>query len=411
MGSPDSAMANRPLEANLPGSAVRSAVPVRSKVLIGCQLPFLRPDLPMRAAALSQRSHLRFAHLRPWLVTAAAAAIGRCRSHHCHGQPTKKSGARKKAEKQKKRQQEANTIRQKMRQDQAVVEDVTTLPGNMEMVCDSCELRQKNRAFCYFCGTVQRLPQCAQCGRTKCMSAGGECLVPHPGRHATGMSMVVRCQDGPAAPAAAADHARAVGPQGAVCDFCEAWVCHSRRCVQEHACACALRSSKDDGASSVVCTECERSVWEHGTQPGGVAAAARLTLLGGPGGQVFRCATCRLWLCQDDQFQHQAMCQTLDQETFKCTARSGALPALILTCASLMPLRLPAALCRRVLQQDGAVQLPAVQDLLLRHSRALLHEGAQHCGAALAARTHRHVHSHCRLARAKSHPASAAGAR
>lgn len=55
---------------------------------------------------------------------------------------------------------------------------------NSEMVCDSCQNKQKNRAFCYFCSAVQRLPQCAECGRTKCMVA--DCTVPHAGKSATG---------------------------------------------------------------------------------------------------------------------------------------------------------------------------------------------------------------------------------
>jgi hypothetical protein len=46
-------------------------------------------------------------------------------------------------------------------------------------------------AFCYFCSAVQKLPMCAECGKTKCMSAGGECLVKHAS-FATGMAMVVR---------------------------------------------------------------------------------------------------------------------------------------------------------------------------------------------------------------------------
>lgn len=29
--------------------------------------------------------------------------------------------------------------------------------------------RQKNRAFCYFCSTVQKLPVCAQCGKVSIM--------------------------------------------------------------------------------------------------------------------------------------------------------------------------------------------------------------------------------------------------
>ena len=38
---------------------------------------------------------------------------------------------------------------------------------NHEMVCDSCSTKQRNRAFCYFCSAVQRLPTCAECGSTK----------------------------------------------------------------------------------------------------------------------------------------------------------------------------------------------------------------------------------------------------
>ena len=40
----------------------------------------------------------------------------------------------------------------------------------------------------------------------RCM--GRDCCVPHGG-NATGMALV-----------------------GAICDFCEAWVCHSRKCLQ-----------------------------------------------------------------------------------------------------------------------------------------------------------------------------------
>ena len=34
---------------------------------------------------------------------------------------------------------------------------------------------------------------------------------------------------------------------GAICDFCEAWVCHGRKCLASHACSCALQVS---------CSEC-----------------------------------------------------------------------------------------------------------------------------------------------------------
>ncbi len=49
-----------------------------------------------------------------------------------------------------------------------------------------------------------------------------------------------------------------LGPtfQGAVCDFCEAWVCHGRKCLTTHACTCPL--------TDATCFECNRGVWEHG---------------------------------------------------------------------------------------------------------------------------------------------------
>lgn len=57
------------------------------------------------------------------------------------------------------------------------------------MECDKCLRKQKSRAFCYFCSTVQRLPMCAQCGKQKCMSKSGDCLIKH-NLFATGMGMV-----------------------------------------------------------------------------------------------------------------------------------------------------------------------------------------------------------------------------
>uniref|UniRef100_A0A673JMK4 Zinc finger protein 330 n=2 Tax=Sinocyclocheilus rhinocerous TaxID=307959 RepID=A0A673JMK4_9TELE len=127
--------------------------------------------------------------------------------------------------------------------------------------------RQKNRAFCYFCSSVQKLPMCAQCGKTKCMKAS-DCVIKHPGVHSTGMGMV-----------------------GAICDFCEAWVCHGKKCLSTHACSCPL--------SDADCIECDRSVWEHG-------------------GRIFHCSFCHNFLCEDDQFEHQASCQVLEAETYKC---------------------------------------------------------------------------------------------
>jgi len=145
---------------------------------------------------------------------------------------------------------------------------VSQEPSNFEIICDQCNKRQKNRAFCYFCATLQRLPICAQCGKSKCMATSGDCVVKHPGTFATGTDLV-----------------------GAVCDFCEAWVCHSRKCLQNHTCPCPL--------ADAVCVECQRTLWEHG-------------------GRMFKCCSCAKWLCEDDQFEHQASCQQLEAETFKC---------------------------------------------------------------------------------------------
>lgn len=57
----------------------------------------------------------------------------------------------------------------------------------------------------------------------------GDCVIKHAGVFTTGLGMV-----------------------GAICDFCEAWVCHGRKCLQSHACSCPLRDA--------VCVECEREV-------------------------------------------------------------------------------------------------------------------------------------------------------
>ncbi|XP_045504593.1 zinc finger protein 330 homolog [Colias croceus] len=174
--------------------------------------------------------------------------------------PKKKTGQRKKAEKQKLRQKEIRNARGQI--------DLAQHPCNLPMECDKCQKKQKSRAFCYFCSALQRLPVCAQCGKVKCMLKSGDCVVRHPGVYTTGMGMV-----------------------GAICDFCEAWVCHGRKCLQSHACTCPL--------ADAVCIECERGVWEHG-------------------GRVFRCCFCQGFLCEDDQFEHQASCQVLESETYKC---------------------------------------------------------------------------------------------
>ena len=79
--------------------------------------------------------------------------------------------------------------------------------------------------------------------------------------------------------------------QGAICDYCEAFVCHGRKCLSSHACTCPLQEA--------TCIECDREVWDHG-------------------GRVFRCSFCSNFLCEDDQFEHQASCQVLESENYKC---------------------------------------------------------------------------------------------
>lgn len=173
--------------------------------------------------------------------------------------PKKKTGARKKAEKQSERQRQLKDQRNNI--------DLANKPCNLRMECDKCQRPQKNRAFCYFCASLQKLPVCAQCGKQKCMKSS-DCVIKHPGKHTTGMEMV-----------------------GAICDICEAWVCHGRKCLSTHACECPLLDA--------VCTECERDVWDHG-------------------GRIYKCCFCQLFLCEDDQFEHQASCQVLDSDSYKC---------------------------------------------------------------------------------------------
>nr|XP_034171282.1 zinc finger protein 330 homolog [Osmia lignaria] len=174
--------------------------------------------------------------------------------------PKKKTGQRRKAEKQKLRQKEIRAAKDQI--------NLAKFPCNAVMECDKCGKKQKSRAFCYFCQNVQRLPMCAHCGKIKCMLKTGDCVVRHPGIFTTGLGMV-----------------------GAICDHCEAWVCHGRRCLTTHACICPLMDA--------VCQECERGVWDHG-------------------GRIFRCSFCDCFLCEDDQFEHQASCQVLEAENFKC---------------------------------------------------------------------------------------------
>eukprot|EP01023_Acetabularia_acetabulum_P027827 TRINITY_DN2634_c0_g1_i1.p1 TRINITY_DN2634_c0_g1~~TRINITY_DN2634_c0_g1_i1.p1 ORF type:complete len:330 (+),score=66.72 TRINITY_DN2634_c0_g1_i1:714-1703(+) len=166
------------------------------------------------------------------------------------------------------KRKERNKARLKAQNDKQHHFDLKNEACNVVTECSSCGQQQRNRAFCYFCNQVSKLPMCAQCGRQKCM--GGDCTVPHPGKNATAMTLV-----------------------GAVCDFCEAFICHSRKCLTTHACRCPLQEAD--------CVECSRSVWEHG-------------------GRLFKCSSCDSWICEDDQFEHQASCQVLEGEDNHCAS-------------------------------------------------------------------------------------------
>ena len=188
--------------------------------------------------------------------------------------PKKKTGARKKAEKQAERQKEIRSADRGL-----AIHACNTL-----MECNFCQRTQKNRAFwwnyiksvhnltsrfSYFCGMVQKVVVCGACGMSKCMNKSpGGCLVKHGSKYVVGIGIV-----------------------GAICDYCEAFICHGRQCISSHACECPLQDSQ--------CIECKRGVWDHG-------------------GRMFKCSFCDGFLCEDDQFEHQAKCQVLDSENYKC---------------------------------------------------------------------------------------------
>uniref|UniRef100_A0A8C7IEH9 Zinc finger protein 330 n=1 Tax=Oncorhynchus kisutch TaxID=8019 RepID=A0A8C7IEH9_ONCKI len=224
--------------------------------------------------------------------------------------PKKKTGARKKAENRKEREKQT-------RANKGFV-DVAKSPCNSAMECDKCQRRQKNRAFCYFCANVQKLPQCGQCGKTKCMKSS-DCVIKHPGIHATGMGMV-----------------------GAVCDFCEAWVCHGRKCLSTHACTCPLMDAD--------CIECERCVWDHGN----LCHFIILSNLFFSWGRVYRCSFCHNFLCEDDQFEHQASCQVLEAETYKCDDKAHLGLVLKILNSCLYSCTHPAARTTKFGRQSGA---------------------------------------------------------
>ncbi|KAK8798817.1 hypothetical protein WA158_007901 [Blastocystis sp. Blastoise] len=179
----------------------------------------------------------------------------------------------------KRKRDKAKAVQQKKAQLSQLEEDLNNpllnAPCNGSMTCDECGLTQRNRAFCYFCHAVQRLPQCGECGRYKCLGIG-DCVVKHGSSHVTGLKFV-----------------------GAVCDYCETWICHSKECLSTHACNCPLCEYTDQGYMPIKCQECHRTVWECG-------------------GSMFQCPSCKKVYCEEDHFEHEAMCQTLEMDDDKC---------------------------------------------------------------------------------------------
>ncbi|NXS02816.1 ZN330 protein, partial [Oxylabes madagascariensis] len=181
--------------------------------------------------------------------------------------PKKKTGARKKAENRREREKQIRASRANI--------DLAKHPCNASMLNTfflffplHVPRRQKNRAFCYFCNSVQKLPICAQCGKTKCMMKSSDCVIKHAGVYSTGLAMV---------------------------DL-EAFVTEGRTGLQ----------------SKLL----PQSFAEQDLMPVPIADYFALTNLSG--GRIFACSFCHDFLCEDDQFEHQASCQVLEAETFKC---------------------------------------------------------------------------------------------
>lgn len=147
--------------------------------------------------------------------------------------------------------------------------DLASKPCNLLMKCLHCKATQRIRAFCYYCNTMPNTPACGHCGKQKCVGQG-ECTVSHGSASVSGLKFV-----------------------GAICCYCDTWICHDHTCLNSHPCSCPLKRA--------ICVECNRSIYEHG-------------------GRVFRCAFCDQALCEDDQMEHQASCQTIDSENFKCVS-------------------------------------------------------------------------------------------
>ena len=73
----------------------------------------------------------------------------------------------------------------------------------------------------------------AQCGKIKCTMKSSDYVIKYAGVYGTGL---------------------AIWAQSVT--FSEAWVCHGRKCLRTHACACPLPDAEY--------VECEWGIWDHG---------------------------------------------------------------------------------------------------------------------------------------------------
>uniref|UniRef100_A0A1I8FFW0 DUF2116 family Zn-ribbon domain-containing protein n=1 Tax=Macrostomum lignano TaxID=282301 RepID=A0A1I8FFW0_9PLAT len=165
--------------------------------------------------------------------------------------PKKKTGQRKKSEKQRERQR---AIRDR------------DVGGHAAIRGTPAAGRQKVRAFCYFCAPARCRPAPPD-GKQKCLSKTGDCVIKHGANHVSGLAMV-----------------------GAICDFCEAWV-WSRPQMPGNS---RLRLS---AAATGECAECQRGVWE--------ARRAGLPVL------ILRAGTC----ARMTSLSTRPRCQRLDSES------------------------------------------------------------------------------------------------
>ncbi|KAH9631933.1 hypothetical protein HF086_000270 [Spodoptera exigua] len=182
--------------------------------------------------------------------------------------PKKKTGQRKKAEKQKLRQKEIRNARENV--------DLAAHPCNIPMECDKCQ----KYLFVYITFTLCRgrgvamvelnifdhlllqLSALSNSLHDETEESGILLLLPGSAASANLCALWqsevyaevwrLRCASPGGLHYRAGHGAPLLCVQGAICDFCEAWVCHGRKCLTAHACTCPLMDA--------VCLECERGI-------------------------------------------------------------------------------------------------------------------------------------------------------